>query len=161
MNSLTSLISIGLILASPAFSSAAMAADIHTKANTRHVQVSQHRPAPRAAARSGATGTRYGGPSVDPTRIIESLRANPWVAPYMAQYGGRPALHANPPHGVTRGRGTHAPAASSYDNSPWLYDPSPSVDVDNSQSQAAIDASDQAIQQVDQDTFQMDENLNQ
>jgi hypothetical protein len=38
------------------------------QASTRHVQVSQHRPAPRVAARSGATGTRYGydGPSVDP-----------------------------------------------------------------------------------------------
>jgi hypothetical protein len=45
------------------------------------------------------------------------------------------------------------------------YDPtfdsptSSTVDVDNSQSQAAIDASDQAQQQVDQDTFQMDESV--
>jgi hypothetical protein len=75
--------------------------------------------------------------------------------------GGWPALYANPPHGVARGRGTHVPAASSYDTSPWLYDSSPPVEVDNSQSQAAIDASDQAIQQMDQDLFQMDENLNQ
>jgi hypothetical protein len=37
--------------------------------------------------------------------------------------------------------------------------PSPTVDVDNSQSQAAIDESDQAIQQMDQDTFQMDESV--
>jgi hypothetical protein len=35
------------------------------------------------------------------------------------------------------------------------YD-SPTVDVDNSQSQAAIDASDQAIQQTDQDLQQLD-----
>jgi len=42
---------------------------------------------------------------------------------------------------------------------PTFDSPSPTVDVDNSQSQAAIDASDQAMQQVDQDTFQMDESL--
>ena len=75
--------------------------------------------------------------------------------------GGWPARTANLPHGVARGRGAHAPAASSYDNSPWLYDPPASVDVDNSQSQAAVDASDQAIQQMDQNLFQMDESLNQ
>ncbi|MGC1252892.1 MAG: hypothetical protein WA889_18805, partial [Xanthobacteraceae bacterium] len=48
---------------------------------------------------------------------------------------------------------------SSDDN--WqVYDQSPAtVEVDNSQSQAAIDASDQAMQQVDQDIFQMDESV--
>jgi hypothetical protein len=60
---------------------------------------------------------------------------------------------------ASRTAGTHAPAVSSYDTSPWLYDPPASVDVDNSQSQASIDASDQATQQVDQDTFQMDESV--
>jgi hypothetical protein len=43
---------------------------------------------------------------------------------------------------------------------PTFDSPSPAVEVDNSQSQAAIDASDQAIQQMDQDIFQMDENMN-
>jgi hypothetical protein len=116
MKSLTSLIAIGLILASPAFGSGAMAADIHAKANTRHVQVSQHRPAPRVAARSRATGTRYGygGLSVDPARIINGLLASPWVAPYLAQYGGRMR--------VTRGSRRAAP---SYDSGP-SYDPGPS-----------------------------------
>jgi hypothetical protein len=42
---------------------------------------------------------------------------------------------------------------------PTFDSPSPTVDVDNSQSQAAIDATDQAIQQMDQDTFQMDESV--
>ncbi len=42
---------------------------------------------------------------------------------------------------------------------PTFDSPSPAVDVDNSQSQAAIDASDQAMQQADQDTFQMDESV--
>jgi hypothetical protein len=60
---------------------------------------------------------------------------------------------------ASRAANTHTPAASSYDTSPWLYDPPAPVVVDNSQSQAAIDASDQAIQQVDQDTFQMDESV--
>ncbi|MGB6321782.1 MAG: hypothetical protein WBF64_09660 [Xanthobacteraceae bacterium] len=46
--------------------------------------------------------------------------------------------------------GTHATAASSDDNS-QVFDQSPAaVEVDNSQSQAAIDASDQAMQQEDQ-----------
>ena len=60
---------------------------------------------------------------------------------------------------ASRTAGTRASAASSDDN--WqVYDQSPAtVEVDNSQSQAAIDASDQAMQQVDQDTFQMDESV--
>ena len=51
---------------------------------------------------------------------------------------------------ASRTAGTHAPAASSDDN--WqVFDQSPAaVEVDNSQSQAAIDASDQAMQQEDQ-----------
>ena len=47
-------------------------------------------------------------------------------------------------------------SSGSYDFS----SPSPTVDVDNSQSQAAIDASDAATQQVDQDTFAMDQSVN-
>jgi hypothetical protein len=60
---------------------------------------------------------------------------------------------------ASRATGTHAAAASSDDN--WqVYDqPSPTVEVDNSQSQAAIDTTDAAIQQMDQDTFQMDESV--
>ncbi|MFY9759322.1 MAG: hypothetical protein WBE25_07240 [Xanthobacteraceae bacterium] len=51
---------------------------------------------------------------------------------------------------ASRTTGTHAPAASSDDNS-QVFDQSPAaVEVDNSQSQAAIDASDQAMQQEDQ-----------
>jgi len=51
---------------------------------------------------------------------------------------------------ASRATGTHAPAASSDDNS-QVFDQSPAaVEVDNSQSQAAIDASDQATQEEDQ-----------
>jgi hypothetical protein len=51
---------------------------------------------------------------------------------------------------ASRATGTHAAAASSDDD--WqVYDQSPAAaEVDNSQSQAAIDASDQAMQQEDQ-----------
>jgi len=42
---------------------------------------------------------------------------------------------------------------------PTFDSPSPTVDVDNSQSQAAIDTTDQAIQGMDQDIFQMDESV--
>ncbi len=57
-----------------------------------------------------------------------------------------------------RVRGAATADTGGYD--PTFDSPSPAVEVDNSQSQAAIDASDQAIQQMDQDIFQMDENLN-
>lgn len=60
---------------------------------------------------------------------------------------------------ASRAAGRHAPAASSDDLSPPIDTSSPAVEVDNSQSQAAIDAADQAQQQVDQDTFQMDESV--
>ncbi len=51
---------------------------------------------------------------------------------------------------ASRAAATHATAASSDDNS-QVFDQSPAaVEVDNSQSQAAIDASDQAMQQEDQ-----------
>jgi hypothetical protein len=60
---------------------------------------------------------------------------------------------------VSRATGRYAPAASSDDNWQVFDTPSQTVEVDNSQSQAAIDASDQAMQQADQDTFQMDESV--
>jgi hypothetical protein len=63
-------------------------------------------------------------------------------------------------HG-SRATGTHAPAASSDDISPPIDTSSAAVAVDNSQSQAAIDTTDQAIQQMDQDLFQMDETVDQ
>jgi hypothetical protein len=62
---------------------------------------------------------------------------------------------------ASRAAGTHAPAASSDDNSQAIYESAAPVAVDNSQSQAAIDTTDQAIQQMDQDIFQMDETVDQ
>ena len=61
----------------------------------------------------------------------------------------------------TQTASNHGRATSSDDNS-QVFDTNPApVEVDNSQSQAAIDTTDQAIQQMDQDIFQMDESLNQ
>ena len=78
-----------------------------------------------------------------------------FVSATLAGLGVPIAIHA------TRTAGIHGRATSGGDNS-QVFDTNPApVEVDNSQSQAAIDASDQAIQQVDQDTFQMDESLNQ
>jgi hypothetical protein len=62
---------------------------------------------------------------------------------------------------ASRVAGAHAPAASGYDNSPAIAESPAPVIVDNSQSQAAIDTTDQAIQQMDQDLFQMDETVDQ
>jgi hypothetical protein len=62
---------------------------------------------------------------------------------------------------ASRVAGAYAPAASGYDNSPAIADSPAPVIVDNSQSQAAIDTTDQAIQQMDQDIFQMDETVDQ
>jgi hypothetical protein len=56
---------------------------------------------------------------------------------------------------------TAATAGDTGGYDPTFDSPSPAVDVDNSQSEAAIDASDQAIQQMDQDLFQMDETVDQ
>jgi hypothetical protein len=62
---------------------------------------------------------------------------------------------------AARTAGTRGRATSGDDNS-QVFDTNPApVEVDNSQSQAAIDTTDQAIQQMDQDIFQMDESLNQ
>jgi hypothetical protein len=74
---------------------------------------------------------------------------------FAAAFGVRLVTHA------ARVAGRHAPAASSGDNSQVFDTPSAPVEVDNSQSQAAIDASDAATQQMDQDLFQMDETVDQ
>ncbi len=56
---------------------------------------------------------------------------------------------------------SHASAAYNDDNS-QVFDQSPAaVEVDNSQSQAAIDASDQAMQQEDQSLQDMDASMRQ
>ena len=127
-----SIVSGVLIAASLAFTaSTAMAATTHKTATaTHHVVHTRH----VAAAKRGPVA---------------------WQQPALAQFFG--GLFGLPFPVTTYAAGkvtSHASAAYSDDNS-QVFDQSPAaVEVDNSQSQAAIDASDQAMQQEDQDTFQ-------
>ena len=71
--------------------------------------------------------------------------------------GSLPPQYAQIVRNAVRVSASHGSSGSykssgSYD----FWSPSPAVDVDNSQSQAAIDASDQAIQQMDQSLQDMD-----
>jgi hypothetical protein len=138
----TALMSTGLIVASLAFTgNAAMAANlpVHKAAATTHVvqprvaHVVARRPGPPAQV-----GFDVGG-------FIQAMMG-----------GSLPPQYAQIVQNALRGAASHRYAGSGgsardsggYD--PTFDSPSPAVDVDNSQSQAAIDASDQAMQQEDQ-----------
>ena len=136
----TALMSTGLIVASLAFTgNAAMAANlpVHKAAATTHVV--QPRVAHVVARRPPAqVGFDVGG-------FIQAM------------FGGSlPPQYARIVQNAVRGAASHKYAGSGgsardsggYD--PTFDSPSPPVEVDNSQSQAAIDASDQAMQQEDQ-----------
>jgi hypothetical protein len=138
----TALMSTGLIVASLAFTgNAAMAANlpVHKAAATTHVV--QPRVAHVAARRPGPpaqVGFDVGG-------FIQAMMG-----------GSLPPQYTQIVQNALRGAASHRYAGSGgsardsggYD--PTFDSPSPAVDVDNSQSQAAIDASDQAMQQEDQ-----------
>jgi hypothetical protein len=138
----TALISTGLIVASLAFTgNAAMAANlpVHNAAATAHVV--QPRVAHVAARRPGPpaqVGFDVGG-------FIQAMMG-----------GSLPPQYTQIVQNALRGAASHRYAGSAgsardsggYD--PTFDSPSPPVEVDNSQSQAAIDASDQAMQQEDQ-----------
>jgi hypothetical protein len=147
----TSLISTGLIVASLALTgNAAMAANlpVHNAAAITHVvrprvaHVVARRPGPPAQL-----GFDVGG-------FIQAM------------FGGSlPPQYAQIVQNALRGAASHKYAGSEgsargtggYD--PTFDSPSPPVDVDNSQSQAAIDASDQAMQQEDQSLQDMDASI--
>jgi hypothetical protein len=97
--------------------------------------------------RQWGPAANYGQFTQRPYTIADFLAAFPGIAPIVTQ--------------AMRGAGSHARVTSGGDNSQVFDTPSAPVEVDNSQSQAAIEASDAATQQMDQDTFQMDESLNQ
>ena len=106
------------------------------------VQV-QHGPAPaRIAARRVAPPAPYG---LDIGQFIEGMLGGP-LPPQYAQIVRNTTAHRS-----AGGRGTYEPGYES----PTYSDPAP-VNVDNSQSQAAIDASDQAMQQEDQSLQDLD-----
>jgi hypothetical protein len=145
----TSLISTGLIVASLAFTgNAAMAANlpVHKAAATTHVV--QPRVATHVVARRPGPPAQLG---FDVGGFVQAM------------FGGSlPPQYAQIVQNALRGAASHKYAGSGgsardtggYD--PAFDSPSPSVDVDNSQSQAAIDASDQAMQQEDQSLQDMD-----
>ena len=138
----TALMSTGLILASLALTgNAAMAANlpVHKAAATTHVV--QPRVAHVAARRPGPPVQ----PGFDVGGFIQAMMG-----------GSLPPQYTQIVQNALRGAASHRYAGSGgsardsggYD--PTFDSPSPAVDVDNSQSQAAIDASDQAMQQEDQ-----------
>jgi hypothetical protein len=135
-----SLVSSGLIVVSLALNGGAATAanlPVHKPAATAHVP--QARPAVHVAARPPAAQHYF-----DIGQFIQGMLGGP-LPPQYAQIV-RNAVRESASHG----------SSGSYDSS---YSPSydsPAVDVDNSQSQAAIDASDRAIQQMDQSLQDMD-----
>jgi len=143
-----SLITAGILIASLALTgNAAMAANAQVHTNAKPVHVTQ--PRARAAVRKP---NAYAAAPL-PVGIEQFIQG--MLGPLSPQYAQivQNAIRESASH---RSSGSHE-SSGSYDFS----SPSPTVDVDNSQSQASIDATDQAIQQIDQDTFQMDETVDQ
>jgi hypothetical protein len=128
------LITSALIVASLALAgNGAMAAD--TYANNGTPAAPAH-SAGHVAARHPYPVARYGfaQPPVDVAQIIGSLFASPWLAPYVARYGGRvPIAHSS--------GGTYVP----YD--PPTYDTTPPPDT-SVQDSLNAQAEAQALQQM-------------
>jgi hypothetical protein len=135
------LITSALIAASLALvANGAMAADTYAKngapAASAHAAV-------HVAARHPYPATRYAftRPPVDVAQIIGGLLASPWLAPYMAQYGGRVPITHN-------SGGTYVPSESpTYDASP----PDTSIQ-DSLNAQAAQQIQDSLNTQAEQQT---------
>jgi hypothetical protein len=148
----TSLISTGLIVASLGLTgNAAMAANlpVHKAAATTHVV--HPRVATHVVARRPGPPAQFG---FDVGGFIQAM------------FGGSlPPQYARIVQNAVRGAASHKYAGSGgsardtggYD--PTFDSPSPPVVVDNSQSQAAIDASDQAMQQANQSMQDLDASI--
>jgi len=148
----TSLISTGLIVASLGLTgNAAMAANlpVHKAAATTHVV--HPRVATHVVARRPGPPAQFG---FDVGGFIQAM------------FGGSlPPQYARIVQNAVRGAASHKYADSGgsardtggYD--PTFDSPSPPVVVDNSQSQAAIDASDQAMQQANQSMQDLDASI--
>jgi hypothetical protein len=138
-----SLVSSGLIVFSLALNGgAATAANLPVHKAAATARVSHARPAVRVAARRRRLPAQ---PGFDIGQLIQGMLGGP-LPPQYAQIVQN-AIRESASH---RSSGSYE-SSGSFDPSP-----SPSVEVDNSQSQAAIDESDQAIQQMDQDLQAMD-----
>jgi hypothetical protein len=140
-----SLVSSGLIIFSLALNGgAATAANLPVLKAAATAHVSHQRPAVRVATRKRQPAVQ---PYFDIGQFIRGMLGGP-LPPQYAQIV-RNAVRESASHGFS----------GSYD-SPYLpSDDSPTVNVDTSQSQAAIDASDQAMQQEDQALQQLDDSI--
>jgi hypothetical protein len=101
----------------------------------------------------------YGVPRVPPGVYLPNIQRGVDVGQFISGMLGSslPPQYAQIVRNAVRVSASHR-SSGSYE-SPGSYDfstPSPTIDVDNSQSQAAIDASDQAIQQEDQSLQDLD-----
>jgi hypothetical protein len=85
-----------------------------------------------------------------PTHVTARIRQPAAPAPFAGIFQGLFGLPVTVTAGVARDTGGYDPTFDS---------PSPAVEVDNSQSQAAIDASDQAMQEEDQSLQALDQSI--
>jgi len=170
-----SLISSGILIVSLVLAGNAMAANSHVKARTTAAQTS-YRPTVDVAAIPPYPNYSSSPSSISSSRGGFDVAARPSysypAAPYAfagrrinvgqligAMLGGLPPQYAQIVRNAERESASHRYAGSSESSgySP-TYD-SPAVEVDNSQSQAAIDAADQAMQQEDQSLQDLDASI--
>ena len=134
-----------------------LAVSLTLSANAAMAAATQANPIPNAAqsfrtVRATPFAPGYGTPRVAARGYLPNNRLGMDVAQFVSgMLGSLPPQYAQIIRNAVRESASHR-SSGSYESS-GFYDfspPSPPVDVDNSQSQAAIDASDAAIQQNDQ-----------
>ena len=173
-----SLISSGILIVSLVLAGNAMAANSHVKARTTAAQTS-YRPTVDVAAIPPYPNYSSSPSSISSSRGGFDVAARPSysypAAPYAfagrrinvgqligAMLGGLPPQYAQIVRNAERESASHRYAGSSESSESSGYSPtydSPAVEVDNSQSQAAIDAADQAMQQEDQSLQDLDASI--
>jgi hypothetical protein len=141
-----------------------LAVSLTLSANAAMAAPTQANPIPNAAqsygtARATPFAPGYGARRVAARGYLPNNRLGVDVGQFISGMlgGSLPPQYAQIVRNAVRVSVSHR-SSGSYESS-GSYDfssPSPTVDVDNSQSQAAIDASDQAIQQMDQSLQDMD-----
>jgi hypothetical protein len=107
------------------------------------------------SANAAMAAPTQANPIPNAVQSYRTVRATPFISGMLG--GSLPPQYAQIVRNAVRVSASHR-SSGSYESS-GSYDfssPSPAVEVDNSQSQAAIDASDQAIQQEDQALQDMD-----
>jgi hypothetical protein len=147
-----SIVSSALVVAALALTgNAAMAANLPVHKSTPAAQTSRPRAAVHVAAPRRPPSAQY---PFDIGQFIQAILGGPLPPPY-----GQIVRNAEREAASHRYAGSAE--SSGYSSSGYSPSYDTSTPVDNSQSQAAIDTTDQAIQQMDQDIFQMDETVDQ